>query len=114
MVCLARWVFRIVTHHQVSPRPGPLGWTGMFLSRLHRVRRVVVVILALLVAASLAGLSRAADASVLPSGFQDAVALRGMTNPTVVQFAPDGRIFVGQKNGMIKVFSSLTDTNPVT
>ena len=35
-------------------------------------------------------------------------------NPTVLQFAPDGRIFVGQKNGVIKVFQSLTDTNPVT
>ena len=86
----------------------------MFLSRLVPVRRVVVVTLALLVAASLAGLSRAADASVLPSGFQDTVTLSGMTNPTVAQFAPDGRIFIGQKNGMIKVFSSLTDTNPVT
>ena len=63
---------------------------------------------------SLAGPSRAAVASVLPSGFQDTVVLSGMTNPTVVQFAPDGRIFVGQKNGVIKVFSSLTDTNPVT
>jgi glucose/arabinose dehydrogenase len=31
-----------------------------------------------------------------------------------MQFAADGRIFVGQKNGVIKVFQSLTDTNPVT
>ncbi|MGN6380142.1 MAG: PQQ-dependent sugar dehydrogenase, partial [Gaiellales bacterium] len=42
------------------------------------------------------------------------VVLSGLTNPTVLQFAPDGRIFVGQKNGVIKVFQSLTDTNPVT
>ena len=40
--------------------------------------------------------------------------LSGLTNPTVLQFAADGRIFVGQKNGVIKVFQSLTDTNPVT
>jgi len=86
----------------------------MRLSRSRRVRRVGVAALALLLATSLAGLSRAADASVLPSGFQDTVVLSGMTNPTVVQFAPDGRIFVGQKNGAIKVFSSLTDTSPVT
>ena len=32
----------------------------------------------------------------------------------MLQFAPDGRIFVGQKNGVIKVFQSLTDTSPVT
>src|SRR6476659_1313887 len=55
-----------------------------------------------------------AAASTLPSGFRDSVVLSGLVNPTVLQFAPDGRIFVGQKNGVIKVFQSLTDTNPVT
>ena len=55
-----------------------------------------------------------AGASTLPSGFRDSVVLSGLTNPTVMQFAPDGRIFVGQKNGVIKVFQSLTDTKPVT
>src|SRR5215471_12321069 len=89
-------------------------FSGLHLSRSQTVRRVVAATLAVLLATSLAGLSRAADASVLPSGFQDTVVLSGMTNPTVVQFAPDGRIFVGQKNGVIKVFSSLTDTSPVT
>jgi glucose/arabinose dehydrogenase/PKD repeat protein len=53
-------------------------------------------------------------ASTLPTGFRDSVVLSGLTNPTVLQFAPDGRIFVGQKNGVIKVFQSLTDTSPVT
>ena len=55
-----------------------------------------------------------AAASTLPTGFRDSVVLSGLVNPTVLQFAPDGRIFVGQKNGVIKVFQSLTDTNPVT
>jgi glucose/arabinose dehydrogenase len=55
-----------------------------------------------------------AGASTLPSGFRDSVVLSGLTNPTVLQFAPDGRIFVGQKNGVIKVFQSLTDTSPTT
>ena len=55
-----------------------------------------------------------AGASTLPTGFRDSVVLSGLTNPTVLQFAPDGRIFVGQKNGVIKVFQSLADTNPVT
>jgi glucose/arabinose dehydrogenase len=64
-------------------------------------------------AVSLTGQGPAAVASVLPSGFQDTVALSGLTNPTVMQFSPDGRIFVGQKNGVIKVFSSLSDPNPV-
>jgi glucose/arabinose dehydrogenase len=86
----------------------------MHLSRSETIRRAVFAMLALALVTSLAGLNRAADASVLPSGFRDTVVLSGMTNPTVVQFAPDGRIFVGQKNGIIKVFSSLTDTSPVT
>ena len=92
----------------------------MLFLRSESTRRVVVAALAtILVAAlavvvSLAGPGRAAVASVLPSGFRDTVALSGLTKPTVVQFAADGRIFVGQKNGMIKVFSSLTDTKPVT
>src|SRR5262249_56504228 len=55
-----------------------------------------------------------AAASTLPTGFRDSVVLSGLTNPTVLQFAPDGRIFVGQKNGVIKVYQSLTDTTPVT
>ena len=57
---------------------------------------------------------RPAAASTLPTGFRDSVVLSGLVNPTVLQFAPDGRIFVGQKNGVIKVFQSLADTNPVT
>jgi glucose/arabinose dehydrogenase len=70
------------------------------------------------VALSIAGLSVAAqpiaNASTLPSGFADTVALGGLTNPVNVQFAPDGRIFVAQKNGVIKVFASLSDPSPVT
>jgi glucose/arabinose dehydrogenase len=54
-----------------------------------------------------------AGASTVPTGFVDSVVLSGLTEPTVLQFSPDGRIFVGQKDGEIKVFSSLTDTDPV-
>ena len=36
----------------------------------------------------------------------------GLTQPTAVQFASDGRVFVAEKSGLIKVFDSLTDTTP--
>jgi glucose/arabinose dehydrogenase len=80
-----------------------------------RSRRLIITAAMALGAAlvTLAGPSPA-GASTLPAGFRDSVVLSGLTNPTVLQFAPDGRIFVGQKNGVIKVFQSLTDTNPVT
>ena len=47
-----------------------------------------------------------------PAGFQESVVFSGLTNPTVVRFAADGRVFVAEKRGVIKVFDSLTDTTP--
>src|SRR5262249_15103164 len=51
-------------------------------------------------------------AQTLPSGFSEQVVLTGLTEPTVVQFASDGRIFVAEKGGLIKVFNNLGDTTP--
>lgn len=50
----------------------------------------------------------------LPTGFRDTVTLKGLKQPTVVRFAKDGRIFVAEKRGVIKVFSDLNDTDPTT
>src|SRR5215212_3210139 len=51
-------------------------------------------------------------AATLPSGFQETVVFSGLSNPTAVRFARDGRVFVAEKRGVIKVFDSLTDTTP--
>jgi len=56
----------------------------------------------------------AISAAALPSNFQESIVFSGLTNPTAVRFAPDGRVFVAQKNGVIKVFASLTATTPTT
>jgi len=53
-----------------------------------------------------------AAAATLPAGFTDEVALSGLSNPTVFRFSPDGRVFVGEKSGLIKVFDNLNDTTP--
>ena len=53
-----------------------------------------------------------AAAATLPPGFQESVVFTGLTNPTAVRFSPDGRVFVAEKSGIIKVFDSLTDTTP--
>ncbi len=45
-------------------------------------------------------------------GFQEALVLGALVNPTAIQFAPDGRIFVSEKRGVIKVFNSLSDPTP--
>lgn len=45
--------------------------------------------------------------------FQESVVLSGLTQPTVIRFAPepDGRIFVAEKGGVIKVFDGLDDSD---
>jgi len=67
-----------------------------------------------------AGLAPAAlGAPVLPSGFRDTVlpfeglqAGQGIEEPTVFRFAPDGRVFVGEKSGKVLVYDSLADHTP--
>ncbi len=63
---------------------------------------------------STTGAATAATATTtgLPAGFQESVVFSGLTQPTAVRFASDGRIFVAEKSGIIKVFDSLTDTTP--
>ncbi|GAA0232328.1 PQQ-dependent sugar dehydrogenase [Saccharothrix mutabilis subsp. mutabilis] len=56
----------------------------------------------------------AAHAAVLPPNFSDRVVFSGLTNPTAVRFADDGRVFVAQKNGVVKVFDNLSDPTPTT
>jgi len=54
----------------------------------------------------------AASAATYPPGFSEQTVFTGLSNPTAVRFASDGRVFVAEKNGRIKVFDSLTDTTP--
>jgi len=51
-------------------------------------------------------------AEALPNGFHDDVVFSGLTNPTAIRFAPDGRVFVAEKSGLVKVFDSLADQTP--
>lgn len=52
------------------------------------------------------------QAATLPPGFQEVTVFSGLTNPTSVRFSPDGRVFIAEKSGIIKVFDSLSDTTP--
>ena len=47
-----------------------------------------------------------AAAPLLPSGFQESIVWSNLTNPTAVRFAADGRVFVAEKSGLIKVFTA--------
>ena len=49
------------------------------------------------------------SAATLPPNFQESTVFSGLSNPTTMRFAPDGRVFVAEKNGRIKTFDSLND-----
>jgi glucose/arabinose dehydrogenase len=66
----------------------------------------------LVAALAIAATAPRANAATLPAGFRDTVVLSGLVQPSVVRFASDGRVFVGQKDGQIFVFDSLSDTTP--
>jgi glucose/arabinose dehydrogenase len=75
------------------------------------VRRLLGLILATLVfaLASCASESEPEDvaevqqAATVPTGFSDETLVTGLSNPTAMAFAPDGRIFVCQQGGQLRV-----------
>jgi glucose/arabinose dehydrogenase len=83
----------------------------MHWQRRHGVWLVVAATASLVVVARPPAIEAVA---VLPDHFADDVVFSGLSAPTVVQFSPDGRVFVGEKRGVVKVFDSLTDTTPTT
>jgi glucose/arabinose dehydrogenase len=77
--------------------------------RLSSLACVVLTAVAVLVLPASVG-----RAATLPPGFQESIVFTGLTQPTAVRFSPDGRVFVAEKRGVIKVFDSLADTTPDT
>ena len=53
-----------------------------------------------------------APAATYPMGFSEETVFSGLVNPTAIRFASDGRVFVAEKSGLVKVFDSLSDTQP--
>src|SRR5439155_12407406 len=49
---------------------------------------------------------RAASAATLPSGFTESVIASGISSPTAMDFAPDGRLFICQQNGQLRVIKN--------
>jgi glucose/arabinose dehydrogenase len=47
-----------------------------------------------------------ASAATVPTGFTDAVVASGLNNPTAMALAPDGRIFVCQQGGALRVIKN--------
>src|SRR5262245_21858392 len=79
-------------------------------------RRIALTLLLALTLLGLAlPLANTASAAPTPQpNFQVTPVFTGLKNPTDFAFADDGRVFVAEKAGLVKVFDNLDDTTPTT
>ena len=68
-------------------------------------RQVLVLVLVLLAAATLVVLQArpASGAGTVPTGFTQATVAGGLSSPTAMAVAPDGRLFVAEQGGTVRV-----------
>jgi glucose/arabinose dehydrogenase len=66
------------------------------------MKSVLCFIAALLMFSS----AQVAGAATVPPGFTDSVVAAGLSTPTAMALAPDGRIFVCQQNGALRVIKN--------
>ncbi|HEX7774399.1 MAG TPA: PQQ-dependent sugar dehydrogenase [Pyrinomonadaceae bacterium] len=66
------------------------------------MKSVLCVLTALLMFSS----AHVANAATVPAGFTDSLVAAGLNNPTAMALAPDGRIFVCQQNGALRVIKN--------
>ncbi|MEW5988097.1 MAG: PQQ-dependent sugar dehydrogenase [Chloroflexota bacterium] len=50
-----------------------------------------------------------ASLPIYPPGFSETTIFSGLSSPTVLAFAPNGQVFVGEKSGLVKVYDGLND-----
>jgi glucose/arabinose dehydrogenase len=77
-------------------------------------RSLAVVVSTTAAAIAVLAAPNAAPAATYPPGFSEQTVFSGRVNPTAIRFASDGRVFVAEKSGLVKVYDSLSDTQPDT
>lgn len=76
------------------------------LWRPRRAARLRLLAGIVLLTASLLALPFPASAATLPTGFTETVLASGLSAPTAMAFAPDGRLFVCQQSGALRVIKN--------
>jgi glucose/arabinose dehydrogenase len=69
---------------------------------IRQPRSLLVLIAVVIIAAAQTPMRAAA----LPSGFSETVVASGLASPTAMQFAPDGRLFVAEQGGRLRVIKN--------
>jgi glucose/arabinose dehydrogenase len=71
--------------------------------RLNWVGRILAIFMLSLL---LSGASMANAATNLLAGFEDVPVVTGMSSPTAMEFSPDGRLFVAEQSGRLRVIKN--------
>lgn len=71
---------------------------------------LVALVLAMTGVPLLTGPTAMATGSAVPQGFRDTTVLTHLASPTAIRFAPNGKIFVAQKSGIVLIYDSLADS----
>ncbi|HYR74724.1 MAG TPA: PQQ-dependent sugar dehydrogenase [Pyrinomonadaceae bacterium] len=66
----------------------------------------ILRLLSVLVIVFLAGIFFSFDAAILPTGFTETMIANGLSSPTAMDFAPDGRLFVCLQGGQLRVIKN--------
>lgn len=76
-------------------------------------RRTGIAVAMLLIATLLVGIPapQEAGAASLPAGFTSTPVFTGLTLPMAVAFSPDGKVYVAEKGGKIKVFPNISSNS---
>ena len=78
----------------------------------NRVARLRVLFTFVLTCLAVLAAPGATGAATLPAGFEQSTAISGLNTPMDVEVAPTGQVFVAEKSGILKSFSSLSDATP--
>ncbi len=89
-------------------RPFPTARTGRPWPAV--VVTVVLCVLALGIAVVTVSATTAETAGALPAGFSEQTLISSLDGPMAVQFSPDGRVFIAEKNGLIREWDGFSDT----
>ena len=85
-------------------------------SKVKPTGRLTVLVMGMAVAALTAALAGSVtpvhSAPVLPQGFTNSEVVSGLTNPTDMEFAPDGRLFITEDTGRVRI--AKPDGTPLT
>jgi glucose/arabinose dehydrogenase len=55
---------------------------------------------------TLSALGATVTGATLPTGFTEALVANGLSNPTAMEFAPDGRLFVSEQQGRLRIIEN--------